>query len=173
MKTAFSGSSPLPVELFKRFERETGVTVVEGYGLTEATCLVSCNPVDGEKKIGSVGIPFMHTEVKILMDKGDGPSECSVDEVGEICVANPGVWVGATYTEPAKNNGLFAGGTHLRTGDLGRIDSDGYIWITGRAKDLIIRGGHNIDPQRRGNSGSGLPRPDCPARFLVAGKPHP
>lgn len=146
IKTAFSGSSPLPIELFKRFERDTGVTVVEGYGLTEATCLVSCNPVDGEKKIGSVGIPFMHTDVKILMDKGDGAVECAIDEVGEICISSPGVWAGKTYTEADKNKDLFHFGTHLRTGDLGRMDADGYLWITGRAKDLIIRGGHNIDP---------------------------
>jgi fatty-acyl-CoA synthase len=72
--------------------------------------------------------------------------ECGVDEVGEICIANPGVWAGNTYTEASKNVGLYAGGTHLRTGDLGRLDADGYLWITGRAKDLIIRGGHNIDP---------------------------
>jgi acyl-CoA synthetase (AMP-forming)/AMP-acid ligase II len=66
--------------------------------------------------------------------------------VGEICVGNPGVWAGHTYTEADKNTGLFAAGKYLRTGDLGRIDADGYLWITGRAKDLIIRGGHNIDP---------------------------
>ncbi|CTQ32118.1 acyl-CoA synthetase [Jannaschia rubra] len=146
VKTAFCGSSPLPIELFKRFEKTTGVTVVEGYGLTEATCLVSCNPPDGEKKIGSVGIPFMHTEVKILRSKGDGPVECAVDEVGEICVASPGVYAGSTYTEVDKNHDLFHHDRYLRTGDLGRIDADGYLWITGRAKDLIIRGGHNIDP---------------------------
>ncbi|UWQ22600.1 acyl-CoA synthetase [Jannaschia sp. W003] len=146
IKTAFCGSSPLPVELFKRFEKDTGVTVVEGYGLTEATCLVSCNPVDGEKKIGSVGIPFMHCDVKILMDKGDGPVECKVDEVGEICVSNPGVNAPDTYTEAAKNAKLYHFEKYLRTGDLGRKDEDGYLWITGRAKDLIIRGGHNIDP---------------------------
>ncbi|WGH77829.1 acyl-CoA synthetase [Jannaschia ovalis] len=146
IKTAFSGSSPLPVELFKRFERDTGVTVVEGYGLTEATCLVSCNPVDGEKKIGSVGIPFMHCDVKILTERGDGPVECAVDEVGEICVSNPGVYAGRTYTEADKNTNLYHFDKYLRTGDLGRMDADGYLWITGRAKDLIIRGGHNIDP---------------------------
>ncbi|MCK0167491.1 acyl-CoA synthetase [Jannaschia sp. S6380] len=146
IKTAFCGSSPLPVELFKRFEATTGVTVVEGYGLTECTCLVSCNPIDGVKKIGSVGIPFMHTDVKILMDKGDGPVECATDEVGEICVSNPGVFEGSTYTEVDKNRDLFHRERYLRTGDLGRMDEDGYLWITGRAKDLIIRGGHNIDP---------------------------
>lgn len=69
-----------------------------------------------------------------------------MDEIGEICVFNPGVFPGNTYTEADKNRGLFAGDKYLRTGDLGRLDSDGYLYITGRAKDLIIRGGHNIDP---------------------------
>ncbi|WP_417259621.1 acyl-CoA synthetase [Celeribacter sp.] len=146
IKTAFSGSSPLPVELYKRFEQATGVEVIEGYGLTEATCLTSINPVGGVKKIGSVGIPFPHCDVKILRDGPDGPIECGVDEIGEICIDNPGVYAGSTYTEVDKNHDLFHHDVYLRTGDLGRIDSDGYIWITGRAKDLIIRGGHNIDP---------------------------
>ncbi|SHE48803.1 fatty-acyl-CoA synthase/long-chain acyl-CoA synthetase [Ruegeria intermedia] len=146
VKTAFSGSAPLPIELFRRFEKATGVTIVEGYGLTEATCLVSCNPVDGEKKIGSIGIPFPYTDVKILRDSPDGPKECAVDEVGEICVSNPGVYAGHTYTEEDKNVDLYYFDKYLRTGDLGRFDADGYLWITGRAKDLIIRGGHNIDP---------------------------
>jgi acyl-CoA synthetase (AMP-forming)/AMP-acid ligase II len=146
LKTAFSGSSPLPVELFKRFEKATGVQIVEGYGLTEVTCLVSCNPDQGLKKVGSVGIPLPHTNVKILLDTADGPTECATNEIGEICVANPGVFAGSTYTETIKNKGLYHFNTHLRTGDLGRMDEDGYLWITGRAKDLIIRGGHNIDP---------------------------
>ncbi|MEO0357741.1 MAG: acyl-CoA synthetase [Pseudomonadota bacterium] len=146
LETAFSGSSPLPIELFKRFEKATGVEVVEGYGLTEATCLVSVNPNEGAKKIGSVGIPLPYTDVKILLDTADGPKECDANEIGEICVSNPGVLAGRTYTEAKKNDNLFHFGTHLRTGDLGRIDEDGYLFITGRAKDLIIRGGHNIDP---------------------------
>ncbi len=146
VKTAFSGSAPLPVELFRRFEEATGVTIVEGYGLTEATCLVSCNPVDGEKKIGSIGIPFPYTDVKILQDGPDGPTECGTDQIGEICISNPGVYAGNTYTETDKNTNLYHFDKYLRTGDLGRFDEDGYLWITGRAKDLIIRGGHNIDP---------------------------
>ena len=146
VKTAFSGSAPLPQELFKRFEKATGVTLVEGYGMTEATCLVSCNPTHGEKKIGSVGIGFPYTDVKIMKATGDGPVEAGVDEVGEICVSNPGVWPGNTYTEADKNKDLYYHEKYLRTGDLGRFDADGYLWITGRAKDLIIRGGHNIDP---------------------------
>ncbi|MEZ5778342.1 MAG: acyl-CoA synthetase [Paracoccaceae bacterium] len=148
LKIAISGSAPLPLELYNRFEKATGVQIAEGYGLTEATCLVSCNPVDGAKKVGSVGVPMPYTEVRILEtdDGGNITKECGTDEVGEICVANPGVFEGSTYTEVAKNKGLFADKRFLRTGDLGRIDSDGYLWITGRAKDLIIRGGHNIDP---------------------------
>ena len=148
LTVALSGSSPLPVELYNRFEKATGVQITEGYGLTEATCLVSCNPVEGDKKVGSVGIPFPYTDVRILDCAPDGAikRQCGADEVGEICVCNPGVWPGHTYTEADKNAGLYADGTYLRTGDLGRIDADGYLWITGRAKDLIIRGGHNIDP---------------------------
>ncbi len=146
VKNAFSGSAPMPQELFTRFTEATKINIVEGYGLTEATVLVSCNPVDGEKRIGSVGVQFPYTEVKIFKDTDKGPVECAPDEIGEICVAGPGVWAGNTYTEEVKNRDLYHHERFLRTGDLGRIDPEGYIWITGRAKDLIIRGGHNIDP---------------------------
>jgi acyl-coenzyme A synthetase/AMP-(fatty) acid ligase len=149
MKLGFSGSAPLPVELYRRFEAATGVTICEGYGLTEATCLVAINPPDGEKKIGSVGLPFPYTRVRII-DPATAV-DCPPDMVGEICIASPGVYGGQTYTESDKNADLFYhwpddGEWFLRTGDLGRMDEDGYLWITGRAKDLIIRGGHNIDP---------------------------
>jgi fatty-acyl-CoA synthase len=146
LKNTFSGSAPLPVELYHRFKAETGIEIVEGYGLTEATCLVAVNPPGGTKKIGSVGLPFPHTHLRILQKTPEGLRECAVDEVGEICVASPGVFEGSTYTEEDKNRDLFAEGRFLRTGDLGRIDAEGYLFITGRAKDLIIRGGHNIDP---------------------------
>jgi fatty-acyl-CoA synthase len=147
LRGAFSGSAPLPLELYKRFEAATGVAIIEGYGLTECTCLVSCNPPEGMKKIGSVGIPLPYTHVRILHHDAAGvASDCGIDQVGEICVANPGVFPGSTYTEVDKNHDLFAEDVYLRTGDLGRMDADGYLYITGRAKDLIIRGGHNIDP---------------------------
>ena len=148
LQSGISGSAALPMELYKRFEGATGVQISEGYGLTEATCLVSCNPIGGKKKVGSVGIPFPYTEVRILQFDDDGAiaHECVTDEVGEICISNPGVREGATYTEADKNRKLFADGRFLRTGDLGRLDAEGYLWITGRAKDLIIRSGHNIDP---------------------------
>jgi acyl-CoA synthetase (AMP-forming)/AMP-acid ligase II len=151
LKYALCGSAPLPVDLFRRFEAATDVKILEGYGLTEATCLISINPPHGERKIGSVGLPFPYTEVKILhTDEGGAVTrECGTGEVGEICVRNPGVFPG--YRDEKLNKAIFATPENgpekwLRTGDLGRIDADGYVWITGRAKDLIIRGGHNIDP---------------------------
>ncbi|MBE9638934.1 acyl-CoA synthetase [Salipiger mangrovisoli] len=146
VRYAFSGSAPMPSELFRRFEEVAGLSICEGYGLTEATCLVSVNPPDGVKKVGSVGFPLPYTEVKIVRQSHDGPHECPVDEIGEICVSNPGVIPGGTYTDVERNRDLYYHQRFLRTGDLGRIDADGYLWITGRAKDVIIRGGHNIDP---------------------------
>lgn len=147
LRLAITGSAAMPVELFHRFEAATGVKILEGYGMTEATCLVSINPAYGERKVGSVGLPFAYTDVRILQCGVDGEvlRECAVEEVGEICVRNPGV-TRDVYADPARNRGLVTPDGYLRTGDLGRLDADGYIWITGRAKDLIIRGGHNIDP---------------------------
>ncbi|MFO1142459.1 MAG: acyl-CoA synthetase [Amaricoccus sp.] len=147
LRFAISGSAAMPVETFHRFEAATGMRLLEGYGMTEATCLVSLNPPDGERKVGSVGFPFPYTDVRILHCDGAGRvlRRCATDEVGEICVRNPGVGA-EIYTDPGRNAGALAEGGYLRTGDLGRIDADGYIWITGRSKDLIIRGGHNIDP---------------------------
>ena len=107
VKTSFSGSRPLPLELFKRFEETSGVTIVEGYGLTEATCLVSCNPPTGGKKVGSVGIRFPYSDVRIFKEVNGEPVECGPDEVGEICVSNPGVYAGNTYTEAEKNAELY------------------------------------------------------------------
>tara|TARA_R110002096_G_scaffold7102_13_gene31557 strand:- start:2609 stop:4507 length:1899 start_codon:yes stop_codon:yes gene_type:complete len=148
LKSAFCGSAPLPVELFNKFQETTGVSIVEGYGMTEATCLISCNPPDGEHKIGSVGLPLPYTEVRILhIDaKGQVSKECDVGQTGEVCVYNAGVVVGATYTDPAKNKMLYVDDKYMRTGDLGYLDAEGYLWLTGRSKDVIMRGGHNIDP---------------------------
>ncbi len=146
VRYAFSGSAPMPTELFKRFEEVAGLAICEGYGLTEATCLVSVNPPDGVKKIGSVGFPLPYTDVRIVQHSAQGATECPTDEIGEICVSNPGVIPGGTYTDTERNRDLYYKDIYLRTGDLGRIDADGYLWITGRAKDVIIRGGHNIDP---------------------------
>ena len=98
----------MPVELFHRFEEATGVRVLEGYGMTETTCLVSINPPYGERKIGSVGFPFPYTEVRILHCDAAGAilKECATDEVGEICVKNPGVGA-EIYTDAPRNAGCW------------------------------------------------------------------
>ncbi|MDV7141193.1 acyl-CoA synthetase [Tropicimonas sp. TH_r6] len=148
LRFAVSGSAPMPMELFRRFEDATGLSILEGYGMTENTCMVSITPGGDESKIGSVGLPVPFCKVRVLDIGADDETraECRIDEIGEICVSSPGVLPGRTYIEAARNAGLYADETWLRTGDLGRLDADGYLWITGRAKDLIIRGGHNIDP---------------------------
>ena len=134
----------MPLELFKRFESATGMTVIEGYGLTEATCLVSCNPPEGQRKSARSAFRF---PIRMCASSTHRrwPDDCGTDEVGEICICNPGVYAVRPIPRPARTRTSFIG-DYLRTGDLGRIDADGYLWITGRAKDLIIRGGHNIDP---------------------------
>ena len=107
VKTSFSGSAPLPLELFRRFEEASGVTIVEGYGLTEATCLVSCNPVEGEKKVGSVGLKFPYTDIKIVKSEKGKLVECKTDEVGEICISNPGGFCRKYLYRGDKNVDLF------------------------------------------------------------------
>jgi len=143
------GSAPLPVELFNQFESKTGIKILEGYGQTEATVVCSVNPPDGERKIGSVGFPLPYTRMKLLLIDDDGvcTGEAEEDQIGEICIAGPHVFPG--YKDIPRDK-VFVKGPDgdewLRSGDLGRVDPDGYYWITGRAKELIIRGGHNIDP---------------------------
>ncbi len=151
LRYACSGSSPFPTKLFEEFEQKLGVSILEGYGMTEATCLVTSNPPNGPRKVGSVGIPTPYSGARIFECDDDGNIEkhCGPNEIGEICIYGPGVVEGHTYTEDSRNKGLYAvenGKTYLRTGDLGYLDEDDYLWITGRKKDLIIRGGHNIDP---------------------------
>jgi len=115
LRLAFCGSAPLPLELYRRFEEAAGVTICEGYGLTEATCLVSINPPDGEKRVGSIGLPFPYTDVRIVNVATQ--LDCGVDEIGEICVASPGVYDGKTYTETDKNADLFYPGQNSPLGD--------------------------------------------------------
>ena len=147
-RCAFSGAAPMSVELMRRFEREAGVPVVEAYGLTEAACISTINPVEGERRNGSVGLSLPVQEVCIVQLGADGAyvRDAAVDEVGVVAIAGPNVFNG--YLLPEHNRGLWIdrgdGKRWLNTGDLGRLDADGYLWLAGRAKDLIIRGGHKI-----------------------------
>ncbi|MFC1884139.1 acyl-CoA synthetase [Thermodesulfobacteriota bacterium] len=140
------GAAPLSVELFNRFEAESGMKIMEGYGLTEGTCVSACNPYCGERKVGSIGlrIPYQEMGVFIVDEQGRFVREARTDEIGAVSIKGPNVFRG--YTEENQNKGVWPKDGWFNTGDLGRKDSDGYFWLTGRKKELIIRGGHNIDP---------------------------
>jgi fatty-acyl-CoA synthase len=140
------GASPMPVEVFKAFETQTGIKIIEGYGLTEGTCSSTGNPLYGERRIGSVGFRYPYQEVNIVRLDASGHylRDCATDEIGNVVTRGPHVIPG--YVQAAYNENLFVSDGWLNTGDLGRQDADSYLWITGRAKDIIIRGGHNIDP---------------------------
>jgi fatty-acyl-CoA synthase len=140
------GAAPLSVELFRRFESHTDTKILEGYGLTEGTCLSSLNPFYGEQKVGSIGlrIPYQEMKVFIVDDEGRFVREAETDEIGAVCIRGPNVFKG--YLAEAHDRGIWPKAEWFNTGDLGRQDADGYFWLTGRRKELIIRGGHNIDP---------------------------
>lgn len=143
LKYVVCGAAPLSPGLFKQFLETTGVELIEGYGLTEGTCSSCLNPMDGEKRIGSIGLPMPYQKLRtvIMDDEGQIIRDCGVDEVGELLIQGPNVFSGYKQQE---NNTILNDGW-LVTGDLARMDSEGYVWLTARAKDLIIRGGHNID----------------------------
>jgi len=143
---AICGAAPMPVEVFTTFEQRTGVRILEGYGLTEATCASSMNPLYGERRVGSIGLRFPYQAMKavVLDPHGRYVRDCQPDETGTIVMNGPNVFAG--YVQEEQNAGLWVADGWLSTGDLGRQDKDGYFWLSGRSKDLIIRGGHNIDP---------------------------
>ncbi len=144
------GAAPMPVELFREFESKTGVKILEGYGLTEGACVSSINPIPGEPRIGSIGIRLPYQQMRAVIVDGDGGFErfAETDEIGAIAISGPNVFAG--YVSEVHNQEIwlnFDGRRWLNTGDLGRQDADGYFWLTGRKKEMIIRGGHNIDPK--------------------------
>ncbi|MDM8516229.1 acyl-CoA synthetase [Desulfobacterales bacterium HSG16] len=140
------GAAPLSVELFKRFEKHTNMRILEGYGLTEVGVASSANPKDGERKVGSIGIrmPYQEMKIAILDEKCNYMRDAYTDEIGSLCIKGPCVFKG--YVEEIHNRGIWLSDGWFNTGDMGREDKDGFFWLTGRQKDLIIRGGHNIDP---------------------------
>ena len=142
MRVWGSGAAPLPVEVVEPFERRFGGKLLEGYGLTEASPVVTAHRLSGVRKLGSVGQPIPGVTVSI---RDDDDRALPVDEVGEVCVQGPNVMVGY-YRNPEETAKTIRGGW-LRTGDMGRLDADNYLYIVERKKDLIIRGGFNIYPR--------------------------
>jgi long-chain acyl-CoA synthetase len=137
-----SGAAPLPVELVEPFERKFGGRLLEGYGLTEAAPVVSAHRYSGERRLGSVGQPIPGVQVAIL---DDDDRALPPGEVGEVGVRGDNVMLGY-YRMPDETARVLRGGW-LHTGDVGRLDAEGYLWIVERKKDLIIRGGFNVYPR--------------------------
>lgn len=150
LRTALVGASPLPEAVRHRFESATGVHLVEGYGLTEATC-ASAAGLPGASRPGSVGQRLPYQQVKAVRVAEDGQwIDLPTGEVGTLAISGPTVFPGYVVGRDAQGPVLDGLGTlrdgWLDTGDLARVDEEGFVHLTGRAKDIIIRGGHNIDP---------------------------
>jgi len=144
------GAAPMPVELMRSFQALTGLKILEGYGLTEGTCVSTCNPPLGERRAGSIGLrlPLQDMKAVLLDEAGAYLRDCATGEVGVLAISGPNVFAGYRHREQDKGLWLDLGDGRrwLNTGDLGRRDAEGFFYLTGRKKELIIRGGHNIDP---------------------------
>jgi long-chain acyl-CoA synthetase len=144
IEACISGAAPLAPDVQFRFEEITGGRVVEGYGLSEASPVTHCNPVHGERRNGTIGLPFPSTDARI-MEMESGSVEMPTGEVGELWVRGPQVMTGY-WERPEETADVLRDGW-LRTGDLATVDADGYFTIVDRAKDLIIVGGLNVYPR--------------------------
>ncbi|HBO2549583.1 TPA: acyl-CoA synthetase [Pseudomonas aeruginosa] len=151
LTVAICGAAPMPAELIRRFEQQTGLRILEGYGLTESTCAASISPAKAAPLAGSIGmrLPWQDMRAMILDEAGQWLRDADTDESGVICLSGANVFIG--YLDDAHNRGAWFttadGRRWFNTGDLGRQDSEGNFWLIGRKKELIIRGGHNIDPR--------------------------
>ena len=139
------GSTALPLAVRAEFERISGVRILNTYGMTENTSVIAIDPRDGPAKEGSSGIRVAYTQVRAATTDAAGRVRvCGPMEIGMLQIKGPGVTPG--YLDPIHEHGARTDDGWLISGDLGRIDDDGFVFVTGRAKDVIIRGGHNIDP---------------------------
>jgi long-chain acyl-CoA synthetase len=144
IRVCLSGSAPLPTEVQRRFEALTGGNLVEGYGLTEASPVTHANPIRGERRTGSIGLPFPSTDQRIV-DAATGKTEVPVGEAGELQVRGPQVMLGY-YGQPKETELVLHDGW-LSTGDIARLDDDGYAYIVDRKKDLVDVGGLKVYPR--------------------------
>jgi long-chain acyl-CoA synthetase len=144
IKSCISGGAPLPLEVKHKFEAVTRCTVVEGYGLTETAPVVTCNPLAGVNKAGSVGVPVPGTVVEIV-DLDDPSRILAQGGRGEVVVRGPQVMAG--YWRKPEATASVLGEHGLRTGDVGYLDEEGYLFLVDRLKDIIIAGGYNVYPR--------------------------
>ncbi|EQD32097.1 long-chain fatty-acid-CoA ligase, partial [mine drainage metagenome] len=144
IKVCVSGGAALPVETLKKFEEATGGLLIEGYGLSETSPVVAANPVDRNvRRIGSVGLPLSNTDFKVVDPYN--LQEVPIGEEGEIFVRGPQVMLGYWRSE-SETAGVMEDGW-LRTGDIGRFDTAGYLYLVDRKKDMIISSGYNVYPR--------------------------
>jgi long-chain acyl-CoA synthetase len=146
-----SGAAPLPMEVQQRFQELTGARLVEGYGLSEASPVTHTNPIFGENRLGTIGLPYPDTEV-MIMDVETGEQALGPGEIGELCIRGPqvmkGYWNMPTETENALRVHAGGGAPWLHTGDIAMMDEDGYFRIVDRKKDMILgAGGYNVYPR--------------------------
>ena len=141
--SCFSGSAPLPPDVLERFEVLTGSKIVEGYGLTETSPVTHANPLNGRRKIGSIGVPAPNTDEKVV-SVGDHSTEVPLGTQGELLLKGPQV-MREYWNAPDESAAILTDGW-LHTGDIATIDEDGYCFLVGRKKDMIIAGGYNIYP---------------------------
>ena len=165
MRLFVSGSAPLLMDTFNQFRERTGHTILERYGMSETTMLVS-NPYEGDRIGGTVGLPLPGVSVRVV--KGDGTT-CGVDEVGDIQVKGPNVFRGY-WRMPEKTAEEFTQDGYFKTGDVGKFDARGYLSILGRSKDLIISGGYNVYPKE---VESFIDEMEGVVESAVIGVPHP
>ena len=144
LRVCMSGGAPLPIEVQQKFERLSGGRLVEGYGLTEASPVTHVNPPNGHAKTGSIGLPIPGTDARIV-DMAGGTRPLPVGETGELVIRGPQVMKG--YWNKPKETADTLRNRWLHTGDIGRMDEDGYFYIVDRKKDMIIAGGYNIYPR--------------------------
>lgn len=144
IKICVSGSAALPREVAKRFEELTGGNLIEGYGLSEASPVTHANPIVGERRAGSIGLPFPSTDQRVV-DLETGTTPLPVGEAGELCVRGPQVMLGY-FRQPEETRLVLSDGW-LRTGDIATIDADGYVFIIDRKKDLINVSGLKVYPR--------------------------
>ena len=144
IKGCFSGSAPLPVEVIKEFESRTGSTIAEGFGLTESSPVTHINPFNGKRKVGSIGLPVSDTECRIVSLE-DGETDMPVGEEGEVIVKGPQIMKGY-WNQPEETAATLKDGW-LYTGDIGKMDEEGYFYIVDRKKDMILSAGYNVYPR--------------------------
>jgi fatty-acyl-CoA synthase len=146
LRFAAGGGSAIPVAVGQALQEKFNIPVFEVYGMTETASVHTIAYPDRPIRLGSVGHPMPYSRVRVVKLDADGryQRDCASNEIGVVAMAGPGVFGG--YLNEAHNKDAFVEPGWVNSGDLGRLDEDGYLWITGRAKDTVIRGGHNIDP---------------------------